>query len=99
MEIKSNIDVKDIFRMMEIAQVYSITNQKEKSEKYVKNIILICDKFPKNEEMLLFKIQSLNLLNKTYKSLETTNELLNLNPYNIPALFNIADYLRSGLDV
>lgn len=95
MEIKSNIDLDDMYRMIEIAELYGITNQKEKSEKYLKNIIRICDEFPKDEEMLQFKIHSLNLLNKPYKSLETTNELLNLNPYNLPALFNIAAHLRS----
>lgn len=95
MQIKSNINVEDIFRMMEISEVYSITNQKEKSEKYLKDIIRICDKFPKDEEMLQFKIHALNLLNKPYKSLEATNNLLNLNPYNISALLNIAAYLRS----
>ena len=95
MEIKSNIDLDDMYRMIEIAELYGITNQKEKSEKYLKNIIRICDEFPKDEEMLQFKIHSLNLLNKPYNSLETTNELLNLNPYNLPALFNIAAHLRS----
>lgn len=90
-----NININDICRMIEIAEVYSITNQKEKSEKYLKSIIRICDKFPKDERMLQLKMHSLNLLNKPYKSLETTNELLNLNPYNISALFNIAAYLRS----
>lgn len=94
MQIKSNIDVEDISRMMKIAEVYSITNQKEKSEKYLKNILLICDKYPKNEKILQFKIYSLTLLNKPYKSLEATNELLNINPYNIPALIYLATYLR-----
>ena len=95
MEIESNIEINDIFRMMEIAEVYSITRQKEKSEKYLESIIRICDMFPKNEKMLQFKIHTLNLLNKPYKSLETTDELLNLNPYNLTALFNIAAHLRS----
>jgi hypothetical protein len=87
--------MEDISRMIEIAEIYSITNQKEKSEEYLKNVVLICDESPKNEDMLQLKMHSLNLLNKPYKSLETTNELLNLNPYNIFALFNIAAYLRS----
>lgn len=95
MQFKSNINMEDISRMIEIAAIYSITNQKEKSEEYLRNIIEICDKSPRNENLLQFKILSLNLLNKPYKSLETTNELLNLNPYNLPALFNIAAYLRS----
>ena len=95
MEIKSNIDMGDISRMMEIAEIYHITNQKENSEKYLKNIIIICDKCPKSEKMLQIKIHTLNLLDKPYKSLETTTELLNLNPYNMPALLNIVEYLRS----
>lgn len=95
MQIKSNFNIEDIIRMGEIAKIYSITNQKEKSEKYHTHIIRLCDRFPKNEKVLQCKISSLNYLNKSYKSLETTNELLNLNPHNIPALLNIAAYLRS----
>lgn len=95
MNIKSNIDLSDMSRMTEIIEIYSITNQKEKSERYLKNIILICDRFPKDERMLQFKIRSLNLLNKPYKSLEATGELLNLNPYSMTALLNIVGYLRS----
>ena len=95
MQSKSNINMEDISRMIEIAEIYSITNQKEKSEEYLKNVVLICDESPKNEDTLQLKMHSLNLLNKPYKSLETTNELLSLNPYNISALFNIAAYLRS----
>ena len=96
MEIKSNIEIDDIIRMLKIAKLYSITNQKEQSERYLKAIIKICDKFPKDEEMLKFKIHALNLLDKPYKSLEMTSELLNINPYNLQALFNIAAHMRSG---
>ena len=95
MQHEINIDLENIIRMNEIAELYKITNQQEKSEKYHKNIIRICEKYPKDEEMLQFKIHSLNSLDKPYKSLETTNELLTINPFNIPALLNIADYLRS----
>ena len=94
MQDKSNVDIGNIARMSEIAEVYKITNQSKKSQKYHKSIIHICDKYPRNEKILQYKIRSLNQLNKTYKSLETTNELLNLNPQNIPALFNIAIFLR-----
>ena len=99
MEIKSNIEIEDIIRMLEIAEVYSITNQNEQSERYLKNIIRICHEFPKDEKMLQFKIHALNLLDKPYKSLETTSELLNINPYNLPALLNIAVHMRGRLDV
>jgi tetratricopeptide (TPR) repeat protein len=93
---KSNIDFKNIKRMKEIAQIYEITKQHQKSEKYHENIIRICEKYPKNEEMLTIKIQSLNCLKRPYKSLETTKELLNLNPNNLPALLNIIRYLKKG---
>lgn len=91
-----NKDIKNIVRMKEIANIYSMTNQKEKSARYHKNIIEICDKYPKNEKMLMLKIQSLNQLNKSYKSLETTNELLSINPYNMDALINIASHIMGG---
>lgn len=94
MTYNKNFDFDNIKRMREIAKIYDITEQKEKSEKYHNIIIAICDKYPKNEEMLIYKISSLNYLNKSYKSLETTNELLNLNPYNLIALINIAEHLR-----
>ena len=99
MRVKSNIEIENIKRMSEIAEVYEITKQNEKSRKYHKNIIKICDKFPKNEKLLQYKIHSLNRLNKPYKSLETTNELLNLNPDNMAALFNIAKHIQGESNV
>lgn len=95
MQIKSNIDIENIARMSEIAEIYETTKQIEKSEKYHKIIIQIIDRHPKNEKMLEFKINSLNHLKKQYKSLETTRELLNLNSSNIYALINISTYLLS----
>lgn len=93
MQYKSNNDFENIHRMKEIADIYHVTRQREKSEKYHKGIIEICEKYPKNEKMLTYKLQSLNYLKKSYKSLETTNELLSINPNNIDALINIAEYL------
>ena len=95
MEIKNDFEIENIRRMTQIAEVYEITKQHDKSEKYHKIIIRICEKYPKNERMLAFKIHSLNSLKKPFKALETTNELLNLNPYNMAALLNLADYLVS----
>jgi hypothetical protein len=94
MENKNNIDFENIRRMNEIAHIYEITKQNKKSRKYHRNIIRLCDRHPKNERLLQYKIHSLNHLNKPYKSLETTNELLNLNPNNMMALFNIIKFLR-----
>lgn len=93
MQYKSNNDFENIVRMKEIADIYHVTKQSEKSEKYHKCIIEICEKYPKNEKILTFKLISLNYLKKSYKSLETTNELLNINPNNIDAIINIAEYL------
>ena len=94
MQSKSNIDARNIIRMREIAEIYALTKQTQKSERYHKIIILICEGYPKNEMMLIFKLESLNCLKRTYKSLETTNDLLNLNPYNSAALINIANHLK-----
>ena len=96
MQCKSNNDLENILRMKEIADIYNATRQYGKSVKYHKSIIEICEKYPKNERMLILKINSLNYLKKSYKSLETTNELLNLNPYNIDALINIANNLNEA---
>ena len=96
MQCKSKNDFENILRMNEIADIYNATGQYSKSKKYHKSIIEICEKHPKNEKMLMMKINSLNYLNKSYKSLETTNELLNLNPYNIEALINIANHIREA---
>ena len=83
MQVKSNIDFENIIRMREIAEVYETTKQHEKSHKYHRNIIKICDTYPPNEETLIFKINSLNHLKKSYNSHETTNELLKINPHNM----------------
>ncbi|WP_405306991.1 hypothetical protein [Methanobrevibacter sp.] len=94
MQYKSNIDFENIMRMNEIAEVYEMTRQNKKAETYHINIIKLCDRNPKNEKLLQYKIHSLNQLNKPYKSLETTNELLNLNPNSLIALFNIIKFIR-----
>lgn len=99
MQVKSNIDFENITRMREIADIYRMTNQKEKWVKYHKNIIKICDQLPKDEKVLQYKINSLNCLGKSYKSLETTTELLNINPYNMGALLNIIKHMKEGLNV
>ena len=94
MQNKSNIDFENIMRMNEIAEVYKMTKQNKKAEKYHTNIIKLCDRHPKNEKMLQYKIRSLNQLNRPYKSLETTNELLNINPNSLIALFNLIKFIR-----
>nr|WP_294999625.1 hypothetical protein [uncultured Methanobrevibacter sp.] len=99
MQDKSNIDIENIKRMSEIAHIYEVTKQSKKSKRYHINIIKICDKHPKDEKILQYKIHSLNRLNKTYKSLETTTELLKINPHNLIALFNIAKHIKEGLNV
>ena len=96
MQSKSKNDFENILRMKEIADIYNATGQFSKSEKYHRNIIDMCEKHPKNEKMLMMKINSLNYLKKSYKSLESTNELLNLNPYNIDALINIANHINEA---
>lgn len=99
MQDKSNNDLENIKRMNEIARVYEMTRQNRKAQKYHQNIINLCDRHPKNETLLQYKINSLNQLNKPYKSLETIKELLNLNPNNATALFNIIKYLKEGFNV
>lgn len=94
MQNKINADIENIIRLRQIANIYNLTNQEDKSKKYHKAIIKICDRHPKSEKTLIFKMHSLNYLNKTYKSLEITNELLNINPYNMNALLNIACILN-----
>ena len=64
MENKINKDISNIFRMKDIANIYHLTEQKEKAEKYHKVIIKICEKYPSNENMLLLKISSPKYLNK-----------------------------------
>lgn len=91
---KSNIDINNLIRMQEIAYIYQTTKQMKKSKKYHEIIVKICDSTTKNEKILILKIDSLNYLNKSYKSLEATKELLNLNPYNLEALINIINYLN-----
>ena len=94
MESENNIAVENITRMNEIANIYNLTGQKEKSLKYHENIIELCNTSPQIEEILSLKINSLNKLKKSYKSLETTKRLLHKNPNNIIGLFEIVSYLK-----
>ena len=93
MENESNIDIKNIIRMKEIANIYKLTGQEEKSIKYHENIIELSNKSLQIEEILYFKINSLNQFKLSYKSLETIKTLLNKNPKDIIGLFEIATYL------
>jgi predicted Zn-dependent protease len=96
MENKTSVTYENVKRMNEIAQIYEATRQSKKSERYHRAIIRLCDKHPKNEKLLQYKIHSLNQLNKSYKSLEATKELLNLNPNNPIALLNVIRYLKEA---
>ena len=99
MENKTDVNIENIRRMHEIARIYEATGQMEKSEMYHRAILNLCDETPKSETTLQYKIHSLNCLNKPYKSLETTGELLTLNPNNLMALINIANFLKGKSDV
>ena len=93
MQSQNNIELENIKRMREIANLYSITGQKEKSKNYHEKIVELCNEKSNDEEILILKIQSLNYLNKRYKSLETTKNLLKINPKNMRGLINIITYL------
>lgn len=99
MENKTDVNIENIRRMHEIARIYEATGQMENSEMYHRAILNLCDETPKSETTLQYKIHSLNCLNKPYKSLETTGELLTLNPNNLMALINIANFLKGESDV
>lgn len=94
MQIINKNDIENIKRMQEIVKLYKITKQYYKCEKYYKTIIEICDKYPQNEKALTMKMQSLSQLNKNYKSLQTTNTLLNINPKNLDGLVNLSKYIK-----
>jgi len=96
MQSKILIDMENICRLREIAETYHQSGQIEKSEKYHEIIIEICNKYPKNEQMMTLKMLSLIYLKKEYKSLEITNEILHLNPSNAYALSNIVNYLMKN---
>ena len=105
MEFKSNIDEntlqekndfskKDYIKVValfKIAKIRTKLKRQNKNHQYYEKIIEILNKYPKNENMLVFKIKSLKKLNRTYRSLECIENLLKVNPYNQPALFMIAN--------
>lgn len=99
MQVKSNNDIENIIRMREIAHIYALTNQRKKSEMYHENIIKITSRYPNDEKMLTLKMESLNQLNRKYKSLQATEKLLDLNPYSIAALINITRHMKEEEDV
>ena len=93
MQTKSKIDIKNIERMKEIAHIHKKTGQQEQSLKYHKLIVELCNHYPADEKILSLKIDSLNRLNKGFKSLETTKKLLKINPKNKIGLFNLIHYI------
>lgn len=108
MEIKSNIDEnmskekndfsrKDLMKVIALFKIAKINHKLEKHNKtkiYYEKIIEICNKYPKNESMLLFKIKSLKRLNRPYRTLECIENLFKINPYNQPALFMMASIYK-----
>ena len=107
MEFKSNIDKnilqknnfqrKDylkVIALFKIAKMNCKLKKHDKNNKHYEKIIEICNKYPQNENMLLFKIKSLKKLNRPYRSLECIENLLKINPYSRPALFMIANIYK-----
>lgn len=104
MEFKSNIyknmilgkgnhlrkDYVKVHILFKIAEIKEKFRKHDKNRKIYEKIIEICNKHPKNEKMLIFKIKSLKKLNRTYRSLECIGNLLEINPHNLPALLMIA---------
>ncbi len=91
---KNSFNRKDWLKVIFLLKIANINNRLKRQNKYRKNhekIIEICNKYPHNEKMLFYKIQSLRNLNKSYKSLECIEDLLKINPHNRPALFIIAN--------
>lgn len=86
----SRKDYVKVVALFKIAKIKAKLKRQNKNHKYYEKIIEICNKYPKNENMLLFKIKSLKKLNRSYRSLECIENLLKVNPYNQPALFMIA---------
>jgi hypothetical protein len=87
MRFKSNIDLKITIDYMKIL---SLSNFSKNNAHAHAKIVEICDRHPKNEKMMFFKIRSLKKLNKTYKTIEAIDELIKINPYNKKILFEIA---------
>lgn len=108
MEYKSNIDEnmlkeknslskKDLIKVIALFKIAKINHKLEKHNKTricYEKIIEICNKYPKNENMLLFKIKSLKKLNRPYRTLECIENLFKINPYNQPALLMMASIYK-----
>ncbi|MBQ2636784.1 MAG: hypothetical protein IJG09_08845 [Methanobrevibacter sp.] len=102
MQFKSNIYVKIINKkdlikistLFKIARINHKLKNHSQSQKNYEKIIEICNKYPFSEDMLLLKILSLKKLNKSYKTLESIENLLKINPHNRPALFLIANIYK-----
>ena len=62
----------------------------DNEKRYHKKIISICDNYPRDEEMLILKAESLKYLKKSYKLLECLESILKINPNNNYALYEIA---------
>lgn len=87
-------DMQNVVMLFEYAKKHQINGQTQKSEIYFEKIIEICDRYPKNEDMLFFKIKSLKNMKRTYKAIECIEQLLQVNPYNTYAINEIAKILN-----
>ena len=94
MKLEKNIDKGKIILFKIIGRIHLKTGDSETSDEYHEKIIGICEKYPKSEDMLLSKINSLKILKREYKSIECAGELLKVNPYNTNALFKLSRYLK-----
>lgn len=94
MKHEKNNDKRKVILFKIIGEIYLKMGYYETSREYHEKIIEICEKYPKSEDMLLLKIDSLTKLKKKYKSIECAGELLKINPYNTNALLKLSQYLK-----
>ena len=80
-----------------LAQTYAMTGDKRKSKDYHKKLIALCDK-DDSPEMLMLKGNSLMSINNITDALEAYEKVLDKNPQNIPALFQISAIFQEKED-
>lgn len=92
--VKSHND--SIALINNLAQTYAMMGDMKKSKEYHKRLVELCED-EKSAELLMLKANSQMSLNDFSDALETYRKILNENPKNTPALFQIsAIYAERG---
>lgn len=92
-------DPDNVSLLNNLAQLYSMLGDASKSQGYNEILLEKCNELlnhEKTEEVLIFKANALVSLEKENQSISVIDEILELNPNNIIAIFHKSNYLEKN---